>query len=162
MALSIRPINPRRDDFVADVTGVDIAAGVSPELAAEIEDAMDRYAVLVLPDQRIDDDQQYALSTNFGPMETATGDIAQVTDRRLSMDINDISNLDKDGKVLPRDDRRASSRLAFQALGFQGFVPLAKRERRPARRRRGRRPPARGAVGAAISPVRRRRRRRRR
>ncbi|MEQ8815285.1 MAG: TauD/TfdA family dioxygenase [Thalassobaculum sp.] len=106
MALTIRPINPRRDDFVAEVTGLDIAAGVSPELAAEIEDAMDRYAVLVLPDQRIDDDQQYAFSTNFGPMETATGDIAQQADRRLSMDINDISNLDRNGKVLPRDDRR--------------------------------------------------------
>jgi len=106
MALAIRPINPRRDDFVAEATGIDIAAGVSPEVAAQIEDAMDRYAVLVLPDQRIDDDQQYAFSTHFGPMETATGDIARQDDRRLSMDINDISNLDKDGKVLARDDRR--------------------------------------------------------
>lgn len=106
MPLSIRPINPRRDDFVAEVTGVDIAAGVSKDVAAQIEAAMDRYAVLVLPGQDVTDDQQYAFSQNFGPMETATGDIARVEDRRLSMDINDISNLDRNGEVLARDDRR--------------------------------------------------------
>lgn len=106
MAISIRPINPRRDDFVAELTGIDIAAGVSKEVAAEIEAAMDRYAVLVIPGQDITDDQQYAFSQHFGPMETATGDIARVEDRRLSMDINDISNLDKNGQVLARDDRR--------------------------------------------------------
>lgn len=106
MALSIRPINPRRDDFVAEATGVDIATGVSAAVAAEIEDAMDRYAVLVFPGQQLDDSQQYAFSQHFGPMETATGDIAQQADRRLSMDINDISNLDKNGAVLARDDRR--------------------------------------------------------
>lgn len=106
MPLSIRPINPRRDDFVAEVTGVDIAAGVSKDVAAQIEAAMDRYAVLVLPGQDVTDDQQYAFSQTFGPMETATGDIARVEDRRLSMDINDISNLDRNGEVLARDDRR--------------------------------------------------------
>ena len=105
MPLSIRPINPRRDDFVAELTGIDVAAGISSALAAEIEAAMDRYAVLVLPGQDITDDQQYAFSRNFGPMETATGDFSLAKDRRLSMDINDISNLDKDGKVLARDDR---------------------------------------------------------
>ncbi|MEQ8395922.1 TauD/TfdA family dioxygenase [Thalassobaculum sp.] len=106
MALSIRPINPRRDDFVAEVTGLDIAAGVSKAVAEEIEEAINRYAVLVFPEQRVNDDQQYTFSTHFGPMETATGDIAAQGDRRLSMDINDISNLDKNGQVLQRDDRR--------------------------------------------------------
>jgi alpha-ketoglutarate-dependent 2,4-dichlorophenoxyacetate dioxygenase len=105
MPLSIRPVNPRRDDFVAELTGVDIAAGVSNAVAAEIEAAMDRYAVLILPGQVITDEQQYAFSQNFGPMETATGDFLLSKDRRLSMDINDISNLDKNGEVLARDDR---------------------------------------------------------
>ncbi|MCL4156406.1 UNVERIFIED_CONTAM: hypothetical protein GTU68_033113, partial [Idotea baltica] len=67
---------------------------------------MDKYAVLVFPDQCINDEQQYRFSTHFGPMETATGDIAtQSSERRLSMQVNDISNLDKDGKVLERDNR---------------------------------------------------------
>ncbi len=106
MPVSIRPINPRRADFVAEATGIDIAAGVSKADAAEIEAAMDRYAVLVLPGQEITDEQQYAFSRNFGPMETATGDFQPVETRRLSMDINDISNLDPKGEVLARDDRR--------------------------------------------------------
>jgi alpha-ketoglutarate-dependent 2,4-dichlorophenoxyacetate dioxygenase len=39
-------------------------------------------------------------------LEEATGDIMSEKDRRLSMDLNDISNLDKNGELLPRDDRR--------------------------------------------------------
>lgn len=66
---------------------------------------MDIYGVLVFPGQVIDDEQQYAFSTHFGSMETATGDMITHQNRRLSMDINDISNLDRHGNVLPRDDR---------------------------------------------------------
>jgi len=106
MTVSIRPVDPNRPGFAGVCTGVDIARGVSREDAMAIEKGMDHYAVLVLPGQNINDDQQYAFSQHFGPMETATGDIAQASQRRLSMDINDISNLDKDGKVLARDDRR--------------------------------------------------------
>jgi alpha-ketoglutarate-dependent 2,4-dichlorophenoxyacetate dioxygenase len=67
---------------------------------------MDRFAVLVFRDQPLDDKQQIAFSRHFGPLEQATGDIQSPDQRRLSMDINDISNLDRDSKVLARDDRR--------------------------------------------------------
>ena len=106
MSVTIEPIRADHPDFAGRVTGVDVAAGVSAEDAAEIEAGMDKFAVLVLPGQVIDDRQQFAFSTRFGPMEKATGDIAKSDQRRLSMDINDISNLDKDGKVMGRDDRR--------------------------------------------------------
>lgn len=106
MSFSVEPIRPDHPDFAGVVSGVDIAAGVSPETAARIEAAMDHFAVLVFHDQIIDDDQQYAFSQHFGPMEQATGDIAKREDRRLSMKINDISNLTKDGEVMARDDRK--------------------------------------------------------
>lgn len=106
MAVRIEPIDPDRSHFAGRVTGIDIAAGISTGQAAAIEDGMDVYGVLVLPEQVIDDEQQYRFSTHFGRMETATGDIAAEDQRRLSMDINDISNLDREGGVLPRDDRR--------------------------------------------------------
>ena len=61
--------------------------------------------MLVFPNQNINDEQQFAFSSLFGPMEKATGDISAVHERRLSLDINDISNLDQDGKVLARDNR---------------------------------------------------------
>jgi alpha-ketoglutarate-dependent 2,4-dichlorophenoxyacetate dioxygenase len=61
--------------------------------------------VLVFRDQHLDDAQQVAFSRQLGPLELATGDIGEVKDRRLAMELNDISNLDKHGEVLPRDNR---------------------------------------------------------
>ena len=114
MTLSIRAIDTNRPSFAGEVSGINIAQGVNATDAAAIEKAMDHYAVLVFHDQRMDDAQQYAFSQNLGPMEKATGDIAQAGQRRLSMDINDISNLDKDGNVLARDDRRRLFNLGNQ------------------------------------------------
>ena len=106
MTISIAPIDPDRPTFGGVVSGLDIARGVSAEQAAQIEAGMDRFAVLVIPEQVINDVQQFAFSEHFGPMERATGDPTRTGERRLSMDINDISNLDQDGKVMARDDRR--------------------------------------------------------
>jgi len=106
MALRIVPVSAERPDFAGEVTGIDIARGIGPEEAAAIEEGMDRFAVLVVPNQVIDDEQQYAFSQHFGPMEEATGDIMKPEERRLSMRVNDVSNLDREGRVLARDDRR--------------------------------------------------------
>jgi len=106
MPLSIRPVQPARPDFVGEVSGIDIARGVSAAEAAAIEEGMDRFAVLVFRDQQIDDAQQIAFSRHFGPLELATGDIVQGEARRLSMEVNDISNLHRDGTVMARDDRK--------------------------------------------------------
>jgi len=105
MSICITPARHESPDFAAVVEGIDIANGVTTAEAKEIEEAIDHYAVLVFPDQQIDDDQQFAFSSHFGPMEQATGDVVARDERRLSMQINDISNLDKDGNVLRRDDR---------------------------------------------------------
>lgn len=105
MALSTEPIYPSRAAFGGEVHGLDIARGVSAAEAAQIEAAMDHYAVLVIPGQVIDDTQQFVFSQHFGPMEKATGDVARAGERRLSIDINDISNLNQEGKLMARDDR---------------------------------------------------------
>ena len=68
---------------------------------------MDRYAVLVFRDQNITDDQQMEFSKNFGAIENAKGgNITKDNEYRLKQGMVDVSNLDKDGKPLPRDDRR--------------------------------------------------------
>ncbi len=103
---TIEPIDTGRPDFAGRVTGLNIAAGVSTADAAKLETAMDHYAVLVFKNQNISDDQQYGFSEHFGPMESATGDIAKTHERRLSMKLNDISNLNAKGEVMARDDRR--------------------------------------------------------
>jgi alpha-ketoglutarate-dependent 2,4-dichlorophenoxyacetate dioxygenase len=107
MTISIRPIDPAsRPFFAGEVSGIDITQPLSPSDAAAISAGMDQYGVLVFNDQHFTDETQLAFSRNFGALEQATGDIALGHERRLSMDVNDISNLDKNDQLLARDDRR--------------------------------------------------------
>jgi alpha-ketoglutarate-dependent 2,4-dichlorophenoxyacetate dioxygenase len=107
MTIAIAPIDPNgRSFFAGEVSGIDLTRPLSAAEVEAVHGGMDRFGVLVFGDQKIDDDQQLAFSRALGPLETATGDIAAPQDRRISMDLNDISNLDKHGKVVPRDDRR--------------------------------------------------------
>lgn len=107
MPVTVTAIEPDiRPEFAARVTGIDLRQPARPEDIAAIEAAITRFGVLVFPGQDISDDQQIAFSRNFGPLEEATGDLRPAAERRLSMALNDISNLDRDGKVMARDDRR--------------------------------------------------------
>jgi len=102
--LSIRQIHPV---FVGEVLGADLTRPLSPADVATLEAGMDRYAVLLVRDQDITDDQQMAFTQNFGEIENAKGgNITKDNEYRLKKGMVDVSNLDKDGKPLPRDDRR--------------------------------------------------------
>ena len=104
MAIEIRQLHPL---FVGEVSGVDLTRALAPADVAAIEAGMDRYAVLVFHDQDITDDQQIAFSRNFGEIEPAVGsNVIKPEERRLRIELADISNLNKDDKVLGRDDRR--------------------------------------------------------
>jgi alpha-ketoglutarate-dependent 2,4-dichlorophenoxyacetate dioxygenase len=106
MGISIRPADPARPAFAGEVEGVDLRQPLSPEDVRAIDAGMDQYGVLVFHGQELDDERQLAFSRNFGQIELATGDIAQGAERRLGMEVNDISNLDKNDNVLARDNRR--------------------------------------------------------
>ncbi len=104
MNISIRPLHPV---FVGEVSGVDISRPLARDEVAAIEAGMDRYAILVFPDQRITDAQQMVFSRNFGPLEDARGgNITRPEDRRLAVGMNDVSNLGRDGQPLERDSRQ--------------------------------------------------------
>jgi alpha-ketoglutarate-dependent 2,4-dichlorophenoxyacetate dioxygenase len=103
---NIHPIDPARPTFIGEVSGIDLTRRLTEEEVSAIHAGMDRFGVLVFHDQHFEDEQQIAFSRQLGMLEEATGDIMSVKDRRLSMDLNDISNLDKNGELLPRDDRR--------------------------------------------------------
>ncbi|HZP99945.1 MAG TPA: TauD/TfdA family dioxygenase [Reyranella sp.] len=105
--MDIKPIDPvDRPFFAGVVSGIDLTKPLSDAEIAAVHAGMDEFGVLVFHGQPINDDQQLAFSRALGPLETATGDIAKPEDRRMSMDLNDISNLDKNSKILARDDRR--------------------------------------------------------
>jgi alpha-ketoglutarate-dependent 2,4-dichlorophenoxyacetate dioxygenase len=102
--LSIRQIHPV---FAGEVSGVDLRKPLSAAEVAAIEAGMDRYAVLVFHGQNITDDQQIAFTKNFGEIEGAPGgNITKPNELRLKTGMIDVSNLDKEGRPLPRDDRR--------------------------------------------------------
>ena len=57
MSLAIEPIDPvDRAGFAGVVSGCDVARPLSPEDSAALHAGMDRFGVLVIHDQRIDDD----------------------------------------------------------------------------------------------------------
>ena len=104
MAISVRQIHPV---FVGEVSGADLTKPLTNEEVSAIEAGMDRYAVLVFRDQKITDDQQMAFTVNFGAIENAQGgNITKAVEYRLKQGMVDVSNLDKDGKPLERNDRR--------------------------------------------------------
>ncbi|MCW5704892.1 MAG: TauD/TfdA dioxygenase family protein [Bradyrhizobium sp.] len=103
MTLAIRQLQKH---FVGEVSGLDLRKPLTREQAREVEAAMDKYAVLVFHDQDITDEQQLAFALNFGERENARGgNITKKEDYRLTTGLNDVSNLGKDGKPLPRDSR---------------------------------------------------------
>jgi len=104
MSLSIQPITPH---FAAKASGVDLRSKLTSAEVAAIEAGMDRYAVLVFPDQRIDDDEQLAFTRNFGEIEAAQGgNITKDHEYRLRHGMIDVSNLDQHGQPYDRNDRR--------------------------------------------------------
>ena len=109
MAIEVTPLHPT---LGAEVRGVDLTRPVTPEVFAEIEAAFNRYGILVFPEQPVSDEQQLAFSQLFGPLEVNPNYAG--AKMRLRPDIADISNLDAEGRVLARDDRRNLFNLGNQ------------------------------------------------
>ena len=100
-------------DFVGDVTGIDLTKPLTAQQVAAIEAGMDRFAVLIFHGQKFDDDTQLAFSRNFGELEISSGgEMSKPEDRRLKLEMADISNLDRDNKLRAADDR-----VRLNALG---------------------------------------------
>ena len=104
MTVSIRQVGPC---FAGEVSGVDLTKPLSREEVAAIEAGMDKYAVLVFHGQPVTDDQQIDFSRNFGAIEPAVGsNITKPEERRLRVELADVSNLKKGNELFDRDDRR--------------------------------------------------------
>ena len=108
MTLTIKPIQTANPAFAGEVSGLDLRQPISPAEAASIHDGMNRYGVLVFHGQDITDEQQLAFSRALGPLEQKVrpGTIRKASESRLGAGMGDLSNLDKDGKVISADDRQ--------------------------------------------------------
>jgi alpha-ketoglutarate-dependent 2,4-dichlorophenoxyacetate dioxygenase len=109
MAIQVSPLHPT---LGAEVRGVDLTRALTSEVFAEIEAAFNSYGILVLPGQPVSDEQQLAFSRLFGPLEVNPNYAG--AKMRLRPDVADISNLDAEGRVLARADRRNLFNLGNQ------------------------------------------------
>jgi len=93
-------------DFVGEVSGIDLTQALSDADIAAIEAGMDRFGVLVFHDQRFDDDTQLAFTRRFGELEVSSGgEMSKPEERRLKLEMADISNLDRNNRMRAADDR---------------------------------------------------------
>jgi alpha-ketoglutarate-dependent 2,4-dichlorophenoxyacetate dioxygenase len=107
MALTLRQLHPL---FGAELRGIDLRSGVSPEVVARVESAMAEYALVVLPDQHVDDAQQLAFSRKFGPLELPPHmGLRRAEPPRIDPALYDVSNVDKDGELLPPEHLKHAS-----------------------------------------------------
>ena len=93
------------------ITDIDARQPLSPAEIARIEASMDAHAVTILPCQDIDDAQQLAFSRNFGPLEEGANSGARDSELRLPVVFADVSNLDKDGRIATRDNKKRMAAL---------------------------------------------------
>ena len=104
MSIEIRQVGPC---FAGEVQGIDLREPLSDEDAGTIHAGMDKFAVLVFHGSGLTAQQQPNFTRKLGEIERTIGaTLRPEEDRRWPPDFADASNLDKDDKPWPRDDRR--------------------------------------------------------
>ena len=95
-------------DFVGFISDIDLKTSLSDLLIKEIDDAINKYAVLVFKDQNINNEDQVRFTQYFGKIEASgkTSNITKANDRRLPTELADVSNLDKDNNPFTINDPR--------------------------------------------------------
>jgi alpha-ketoglutarate-dependent 2,4-dichlorophenoxyacetate dioxygenase len=110
MTLVVKPLHPL---FAAEMIGADLRQDPSPELVAAVNATMATYAVLVIRDQKINDEQQIRFSRKFGPLELPPHmGMKHDGKRRIRPEMYDVSNLDVNGDFLPQESLRHASNKA--------------------------------------------------
>ena len=117
MSVTARPIHPH---FGAEVDGVDLTRPVDDAAFAAIESALDRYSLLVLRDQPIDDAAQLDFARRFGRLEkTRKGGVGEGSELVI------LTNLDADGNVVEaRHKQHFDARANQQWHSDSSFRPV--------------------------------------
>ena len=108
MTIATRALHPV---IGGEMTGIDIRNPLTQAAVDAVNAGMDKYAVLVLPGQNISDEQQLAFTRNFGPLEEGANSTVRASELRLDPAFADVSNLDKNGQKLARDNKRRMASL---------------------------------------------------
>jgi alpha-ketoglutarate-dependent 2,4-dichlorophenoxyacetate dioxygenase len=100
MAISIRQLHPL---YVGEVSGVDTAKPLDPMTVAQLNEAINKYAVLIFHEQVLNDDKQIAFAANFGGLSPPRYNYGK---QRIDTRLADISNLDSEGKLRDKNHHR--------------------------------------------------------
>jgi alpha-ketoglutarate-dependent 2,4-dichlorophenoxyacetate dioxygenase len=111
MTVVVSPLTP---NFGAEIAGIDLRRPLDEGHFEIIEDAFNRFSVLVFVEQELSDQQQIDFSKLFGPLETSVTAIRRDTRSRLRPDLAEVSNLDENNEILGADDRRRMYNLGNQ------------------------------------------------
>ena len=110
MTFTVNRLGPQFEGgaFAAELLGANLHEPPGDELIDAFEEAMATYAVVVLRDQDIDDEEQVRFARAFGPLELPPhmGMRPAAMKVRVGFGLYDISNLDVDGNFLPEDSLR--------------------------------------------------------
>src|SRR5258708_9703250 len=96
----------------ARLPGIDVRKPLSASDVAAIDAGMDKHAVLVLPGQDITDEQQLIFKRTLGPLKEGANSGARDWELRLPVVFADVSNLDKDGRIAERTNKKRMAALS--------------------------------------------------
>lgn len=111
MALTFKALHPL---FAAQVSGIDLKRPLDEASIAEIDAAMDQYAVLVFRDQGLDQGQQIAFSKQFGPLDAGLRKATGAATRFQYEELIDIGNVALDGTIAAAHNTKLLGVLANQ------------------------------------------------
>lgn len=109
MSLKLTPLHPH---FVAEASGIDLTQPLSKEQVAQIDAAMNQYAVLVWRQQPLTQKQQIDFAASFGTLDIGLKKVFKRTERLDYEELIDISNVDANGNVAKRDSPKNLSNFA--------------------------------------------------
>lgn len=91
--IEIRQLHPL---FVGEITGLDTSRPLSTEEVGLVEDAMAKYAVCVIRNAALGDENHLRFARSFGPIE-----LAPPGGKRIAPELYDIGNLTPEGEIKP-------------------------------------------------------------
>ena len=104
MTLTVKPLHPI---FAAELIGADLTQPPTAALIETVEAAMAKYAVTVVRDTDITDEEHIRFSRAFGPLELPPGNFGgDPRARRLRRELFDASNLDENHDIIPYGSER--------------------------------------------------------
>jgi alpha-ketoglutarate-dependent 2,4-dichlorophenoxyacetate dioxygenase len=112
MSLHLEPLHPL---FAAEASGIDLTQPVDAATVRAVDDAMNKYAVVVFRGQPLTEDQQVAFAGSFGTLDAGLKKLYPGAPTRFRHEATiDISNVRPEGGLHGASDRKSISNFANQ------------------------------------------------